>query len=172
MEWTLQNSVTKENLNDFKKVSRAPTTLRLSGVGKIKGNRASKRYSYAHVRFWALLLVLRADFKQANHTRTTAWLGQAQLAQWSSLEVALGDLDPRKGCQWALCNPQIPQEWNCKRFLQSGNQETSRQLAVLSCLFYRVQFMALAFTQWNTCMSTLRQNSCNAVSEIILCDHG
>lgn len=82
MEWTLQNSVIKHNLNDLRKVSRAPTTFRLSGVGIIKGNTASKWYSYVHVMFWTPILILRANFEQANHTpfiHTTRWLSQAQL---------------------------------------------------------------------------------------------
>lgn len=106
LEWTPQNSVIKQNVNDLKKVSRAPTTFRLSEVGIIKGNTVSKLYSYVHVRFWTSILVLRADF---NHTPSiqTRWLGQAQLGQWSSVEVTLGDMNPRKGCQCAWYNPQF-----------------------------------------------------------------
>lgn len=106
MEWTPHNSVIKQNVNDLKKVSRAPTTFRLSEVGIIKGNTVSKWYSYVHVRFWTSILVLRADF---NHTPSIQmrWLGQAQLGQWSSVEVTLGDMNPRKGCQCAWYNPQF-----------------------------------------------------------------
>lgn len=148
MEWTPQNSVIKQNVNDLKKVSRAPTTFRLSEVGIIKGNTVSKWYSYVHVRFWTSILVLRADF---NHTPSIQmrWLGQAQLGQWSSVEVTLGDMNARKGCQCAWYNPQFHGNGTAEAFKKKWTVGCTVMFVLQSMLYgtdlYPVKYLHVYF---------------------------
>lgn len=66
-----RRTVIKPTVSDFKKVLRAPTNL-LSGGEIIKGNITSKWHHSARDMFWIPILVLRTDFKQANHNEV-AW---------------------------------------------------------------------------------------------------